>query len=96
MYNYNELLTKLRLLDENGNLSITNIAMLVLTGKMLFANPIDWPTVAGLLLGLAAYQHKKILNAKTEATATTDNAQLKALEAKVTELSTAFNFKKLI
>jgi hypothetical protein len=96
MYKYDGLLAKLRLLDENGNLSITNIAMLVLLGKIVLANNVEWQNVAGLFLALAAYQHKKVLGAKADAQATVDNDQLKQLEAKVTELSTAFNFKKLI
>ena len=100
------ILTKLRFLDEQGNLSITNVAMMVLIGKIGFAQQIDWPTVAGLLMALANYGYKRHVNSGQQtAQAEVDEAlatklsdfelKIKQGEEKLQELALALNLKKL-
>lgn len=100
------ILTKLRLLDEQGNLSITNLAMMVLITKIGLANQIDWPTVAGLLMALANYGYKRhVNNAQVTAQTQADEAlatklsdfelKIKQGEEKLQELALALNLKKL-
>lgn len=47
------------LVDRSCNLSITNIAVIVLITKMALATEIDWPTAAGLMVALLNYAHKR-------------------------------------
>lgn len=46
------------LVDRSCNLSITNIAVIVLITKMAVSD-FDWPTAAGLMVALLNYGHKR-------------------------------------
>lgn len=50
------------LLDYNKKLSVTNVALLVLLGKILVAASIDWPSIVALIGTLANYAHKREVN----------------------------------
>lgn len=54
-----KILKFLNLLDKDENLSITNIAVIVLLTKIALINTLDWPVVASLLLALINYGHKR-------------------------------------
>lgn len=55
----NRLLGFCNLLDRKGNLSISNVGVIVLITKIAMASTIDWPTVSGLLIALMNYGHKR-------------------------------------
>lgn len=49
----------LNLVDRSCNLSITNIAVIVLITKIAMAPTLDWQTAAALLVTLLNYAHKR-------------------------------------
>lgn len=55
----------LNLTDRSNNLSITNVAVIVLISKIA-VSPLDWPTAAGLLVALLNYSHKRTESNKIE------------------------------
>ncbi len=80
-----KILQFFNLTDAQGNLSISNIAVIVLITKIALAPVLDWPTAAALLMSLMNYGHKRMIGAQTspgeevEALA----GQLQGLEDKV-------------
>jgi len=82
-------------LCEHGKLSITNLGVLALLGKMIVSPSLDWPTAATLLLALLSYNHKKLLAAKAQATVDTASADLDKVKKEILDLTQAFNFKNL-
>lgn len=62
---FQKILRFFQLADRAGNLSITNIAVIVLITKMAIA-PLDWATAAGLLIALLNYGHKRLESNKAE------------------------------
>lgn len=67
------------LVDRSCNLSITNIAVIVLITKMAITT-FDWPSAAGLMVALLNYGHKRNESNKAEAKAN-EVAALAAVEA---------------
>lgn len=55
----NSALKFLNLIDRAGRLSITNVAVYGLLLKLLASPGLDWPVVAGLLVTLLNYGHKR-------------------------------------
>ncbi len=49
----------LNLLDSEKNLSITNLAIYLLVGKMMFSPALDWPSVTAMIVTFANYMHKR-------------------------------------
>lgn len=91
----NTLLSKLRILDEQGNLSLTNIGVMVLIVKIALSSPIDWPTTASLMLALLAYRHKKHVAKKAVSANVAADSKVTELAAKVEDLVTMVNIKRL-
>lgn len=89
------LLSKLRVLDEQGNLSLTNMGIMVLIAKIALANPLDWPTTAALMLALLNYGHKRIEASKATSATLQSNTEVAELAAKVDDLKTLVNLKRL-
>jgi hypothetical protein len=56
------LATFLNLLDNEGNLSITNIAVIVCITKMAFAKQMNGCDLGALLAVVANYAHKRVIN----------------------------------
>ena len=54
-----------RLIDKNSNLSLSNVAVMVLIFKIAYAATIDWTAVAGLMLALLNYSYKRHNESKT-------------------------------
>ena len=78
------------LLSDDGRLSITNIAVIILLAKIASA-PINWQVVAGLFVTLLGYAHKRSVNAATAITAvdpTLAQAQSE-IEAKINTVATS-------
>lgn len=46
-------------LDYAGKLSITNIALIALVGKMVIAPTLDWPSVVTVITVFSNYMHKR-------------------------------------
>ena len=84
------LLKSLKILDPDLTLSLTNVAVMVLIGKIGFASNMDWPTVATLLLTLLSYNYKRKLNSDRAAQELADLSKLKEVEDKIAELNKAF------
>lgn len=49
----------LNLLDSEKNLSLTNLAVVCLVGKMLLSPNLDWPSITGMVVVFANYMHKR-------------------------------------
>lgn len=62
---FNKVLKFFSLTDRAGNLSITNVAVIVLITKMAVST-FDWPTAAALFMSLLNYSHKRQESAKAE------------------------------
>ena len=77
-------------MDPDLTLSLTNVAVMVLIGKIGFAPNMDWPTVATLLLTLLSYNYKRKLNSEKAAQELADLSKLKEVEDKIAELNKAF------
>lgn len=77
------------LVDRGCNLSITNIAVIVLITKMGMASEIDWPTAAGLMVALLNYAHKRTESNKVEAPTVLDEkiAEVKKIADQVIEVA---------
>lgn len=56
-----KFLTTLRLIDFDGNVSLTNIAVIVSIVKLATAPTPDFAAVGALLASLASYQTKRAL-----------------------------------
>lgn len=56
---FKRILKFLQLTDRAGDLSITNVAVIVLITKIALAATLDWATAAGLLIALLNYSHKR-------------------------------------
>jgi len=54
-----KILKFLNVVDREGNLSITNIAVIVLLTKIAIAPDMDWPTVGALLASMMNYMNKR-------------------------------------
>lgn len=62
-----EVLAFFNLTDRSGKLSITNVAVIVLITKIALADSLDWAVVAGLLVTLLNYGHKRVETNKSVA-----------------------------
>ena len=89
-----KILRFFNLVDRNCNLSITNIAVIVLITKMAIA-PFDWATAAGLLVTLINYSHKRYANAQAEKAAAdaVTNEQVSSVQAIVDQIRTEVDAK---
>lgn len=56
---FKRILKFFNLVDRSGDLSISNIAVIVLITKIAFAATLDWATAATLLMALLNYSHKR-------------------------------------
>ncbi len=73
------LLTFLNLLDSENNLSITNLAIYLLVGKMMFSPALDWPSVTAMIVTFANYMHKRqVTDAAASSDSTEEMKQIKA------------------
>lgn len=57
------LLTFLNLLDNSGNLSITNVAVIICLVKIAMASQFSGTEVGALIATLLNYSHKRFVNA---------------------------------
>lgn len=57
------LLTFLNLLDNSGNLSITNVAVIICLVKIAMASQFSGTEVGALVATLLNYSHKRFINA---------------------------------
>ena len=58
----NRILTFLNLLDNGGNLSLTNIAVIICLVKLAMSAQLSSTDVAALLAAIANYCHKRYTN----------------------------------
>ena len=80
------LLKTLRLLDEDGTVSLSNILLIVLIIKIALVPTLDWTVVSGLALSLLNYGHRKILRSKHQQTQQDKNEELAQVRADLEEL----------
>lgn len=91
MKQFHKLLKFLNLTDRGGDLSITNIAVIVIITKMALA-PFDWVTAAGLMISLLNYAHKRsetnksVKEAKIIEDANQTKSELEALKEEVAQV----------
>jgi hypothetical protein len=80
-------LTFLRLTDEQGNLSLTNLALMLTLIKVLTSPGVELPELLTFVATIVGYQAKRYMTG-TPATATEDAEQVKAaIEALQTKVS---------
>jgi hypothetical protein len=81
-------LETLSLLDREGNLSLTSIAVLVVLVKLVLTPSVSLPETGALLLVLANYAHRRQLAQCAElARATTEARPVQELATKLGELA---------
>lgn len=92
MSNLAKISKHLSLSDAKGNLSITNLAMFVIVGKVA-VSPLDWQAAILLFITCANYAFKRHVSAKQETEATKEvqipeavNVMLGELHSKVNSL----------
>lgn len=49
-------------LDYNKRLSITNIALIALLGKLLLSTNTDWPSLVSVIVAFSNYAHKRVVS----------------------------------
>lgn len=80
-------LSFMNLLDSEGKLSITNLAMYVIIGKVC-AGPLDWSSAVTLFVVCANYMHKRASVKPEDNTAVADMVkQIEDLKSSVTNLA---------
>lgn len=50
------------LLDYNGKLSITNIALVALIAKLALSGNTDWPSLVAVITAFSNYAHKRVVS----------------------------------
>lgn len=78
----NKLLDFLNLLDYSGRLSPTNVALCIVTIRLAMAPQPSLIDLGALLIGLANYAHKRVVNQEAAA-----NNAVQADESQVSELT---------
>lgn len=63
---FKKLITFLSLADCEGNLSISNVAVITLITKIALTETLDWTVIAALMMALLNYSHKRAVIAKAE------------------------------
>src|SRR5688500_2839599 len=96
MNKFLRLLQFFRVTDENGNLSLTNIALVVAVANMVQRPEISLVDVAGFVATALGYHAKRAFAPSPQAAADTEALQnaLKSLETKVTALQMGQALKK--
>jgi hypothetical protein len=56
-----KFLTMVRVFDEDGKVSLTNLAVWVVIVRLVFAPALDYAAVAALMASLTSYQTKRFL-----------------------------------
>lgn len=88
-----QALNWIRLIDENGLLSLTNVAVVVVVVKVALSEVLDLTAAAMLLTTLSAYNFKRWSGSKNKALVNDITAEalerLLALEADMTRLKVA-------
>lgn len=77
------------LVDREGNLSISNVAVIVIVTRIAIA-PFDWATAAALLVSLLNYSHKRYETNKYEANIEPVSAEPSSLQLEVDQLKSSF------
>lgn len=72
-------------LDRGGKLSITNLGVIVLLVKVAAAPNMDWAVVAGLLVTLLNYGHKRMSEPKSVDVPNTSNEAIEAIRKTASE-----------
>lgn len=95
------LLQKLRILDADGTVSLTNIMMIILCVRVGVAPQLDLETVAALFLALASYNGKKVLHKlkadkelQTKARDDGQKAELDHIKSELKNLTQIINLRK--
>lgn len=57
-----KILDFLNLLSYDRKLSITNIALYVLLGKLVLSSNVDWPSIVAVITAFANYSIKRVVN----------------------------------
>lgn len=84
---YTGILTFLRLVDaHDGNLSLTNLAVIITLAKLAIAPVTSFVDVGTLFIALASYSYKKVVNKDVQAQVETSNDELNSLKSKLDEV----------
>ena len=85
-----KLLVTLKVFDSDKTLSLTNLGVMIILGKIATAAVLDWTTAATLMLALLSYNTKKILRTKEKAKEVEAQDKLKDVEKQIADLNKAF------
>ncbi|MDQ3231618.1 MAG: hypothetical protein M3Q07_07340 [Pseudobdellovibrionaceae bacterium] len=88
-------LKSIKLYDPDDTLSLSNIAMMVLIGKLAVAQSLDWTVLTAFFITLLNHNSKKWFARAKAAKEIGDVAKVEALEKAVQGLNTALNMRKL-
>jgi hypothetical protein len=93
--NWTRVFTVLKLIDDKGELSLTNLGVMTLLTKIALAPALDWPTASGLMLTLLSYSHKRHVTTKAKSAAVVADARVDELVTKVADLTIMLNARRL-
>lgn len=99
-----KILSFLNLLDQSKKLSITNLTLYLILGKITYS-PFDWSSAISLFVVCLSYAHKRHVNnqftqnqtnaeSSLEATFTDIKSKIEKLESNVSSLEVRTAFKK--
>ncbi len=60
-----KILDFLNILDYSGRISLTNLALISLVGKLLISPNPDFATIGSVVVAMANYMHKRSINDKS-------------------------------
>ena len=82
-----KILTFLSLADKDGNISLTNLGVVVCITKIAIAPTLDWQVISALLLTLLSYNSKRYTIAKATQATTQQNDALADLQERINSIS---------
>jgi uncharacterized membrane protein len=94
MKKFISFLKSIKLFDPDNTLSLTNLAMMVVIGKLAFANELDWTVLTAFFLTLASYNTKKVLRQKEQSKSISDQDKLTQLETALNAVKTTLALKR--
>lgn len=84
-----------KILDQDETLSLSNVAMMVIIGRLALAQGIDWATLAAFFLALLNHNARKHWAGAKASKEITDTERLAQLEKHVEKLNQTAQAKRL-
>jgi hypothetical protein len=89
------VLKAIKVFDPDNTLSLSNVAMMVIIGRLATTQQLDWTVLVGFFLTLLNHNSRKWFAKSKASKELTDTAKLEELAATVQKLNNAVQAKKL-